>query len=1101
MAVRIKFDNTHNVLQPTFVLATRSGKRLGAIPAYDIKSTGNFNSVFEVTFSVQKFNNDKEYHLWNELKDFKLVWCKEYNIWFEMYVEVNEENETVKNVSCKSLGECELSQINLYSIEVNTEDDIARDDYEPTILYNTENPDASLLNRILKKAPHYKIKHVDTSIKNIQRTFSFDNESIYDAFQEISQEINCIFIIDSGMNSNGKIAREISVYDLESYCLECGNRDEFTGKCPKCGSENILYGYGKDTTIFISTDNLADNITYETDVDSVKNCFKLEAGDDLMTATVASCNPNGSAYIWYVSDESKKDMSDELVAKLNSYDVDYNYYQNEYVANLNVNDVLTKYNELVDKYYEWNKDLKKVPEEVVGYSALMNAYYDTIDMNLYLEHNMMPDVSLQRTTAALQAAKLGTNSLSPVAVNNLNKCSTATASNAVLAVAKTIVDPRYQVKVKEGILDGVYWTGSFTVTNYSDSEDTATSVRMNIKITDNFEDYVKQMLNKSLSQSSDEVTNIAELFDLSLSVFITEIKKYSMARLKSFHDACQACMNILIEQGVANADTYNNKVPDLYNLLYLPYYNKFSALEDEIKVRESEISLVMGVYDGDGDLVTHGLQTLIQSEQTKIQDILNMEKYLGEELWLEFMAYRREDTYSNDNYISDGLDNCELFNNAIEFIKTAKKEIYKSATLQHSISATLKNLLVMKEFEPIVDYFEIGNWIRIRIDGEVYRLRLVSYEIDYDDLDNLSITFSDVKKIVDGVSDSESIMEQAKSMATSYDAVVRQANQGKKGNQKLEDWVTKGLALTKMKIIDNADNQNITWDSHGLLCREYLPITDDYDEKQLKIINKGLYLTDDNWMTSKAGIGDFTFYNPETGKMEESYGVIADTLVGNLILSEKVGIYNTNNSITLDKNGLTITTDATEEGINNMALTVQRKTLDSNGDEFVTPVMYLDGNGNLVLTGSILIQSGFDDSVKDMNDLCDPGRFNNIISDAVHNESQIIYSSIDEKYKDILEETTAQLEKYKADIGQYMQFNDDGLTLGALTSAFKTVIDNRGMYFKEGDSIIAYINNNQLYIPNAVIEQTLILGKFFFNPRSDGGVSLTWQGGNSTFSN
>ena len=1096
MAVRIKFDNTHNLLQPTFVLATRSGKRLGTIPAYDTHSTDTFNSYFELMFRVQKYSNGEKYQLWDELRDFKLVWCREYNVWFDISVQVDEEKETVKTVSCKSLGECELSQINLYSIEVNTEDDIAREDYEPTILYNTENPDASLLDRILKKAPHYKIKHVDTSIKNIQRTFSFDNESIYDAFQEISQEINCIFIIDSGMNSNGKIAREISVYDLESYCLECGNRDEFTGKCPKCGSENILYGYGKDTTIFVSTDNLADNITYETDVDSVKNCFKLEAGDDLMTATVASCNPNGSAYIWYVSDESKKDMSDELVEKLNSYDVDYNYYQNEYVANLNVNDVLTKYNELVDKYYEWNKDLKKVPEEVVGYSALMNAYYDTIDMNLYLEHNMMPDVSLQRTTAALQAAKLGTNSLSPVAVNNLDKCSTATASNAVLAVAKTIVDPRYQVKVKEGVLDGIYWTGSFTVTNYSDSEDTATSVRMNIKITDNFEDYVKQMLNKSLSQSSDEVTNIAELFDLSLSVFITEIKKYSMARLKSFHDACQACMNILIEQGIANADTYNNKVPDLYNLLYLPYYNKFSALEDEIKVRESEISLVMGVYDGDGDLVTHGLQTLIQSEQTKIQDILNMEKYLGEELWLEFMAYRREDTYSNDNYISDGLDNCELFNNAIEFIKTAKKEIYKSATLQHSISATLKNLLVMKEFEPIVDYFEIGNWIRIRIDGEVYRLRLVSYEIDYDDLDNLSITFSDVKKIADGVSDSESIMEQAKSMATSYDAVVRQANKGKKGNQKLEDWVTKGLALTKMKIIDNADNQNITWDSHGLLCREYLPITDDYDEKQLKIINKGLYLTDDNWMTSKAGIGDFTFYNPETGKMEESYGVIADTLVGNLILSEKVGIYNTNNSITLDKNGLTITTDATEEGINNMALTVQRKAIDSDGNEAIIPVMYLDGNGNLVMTGSLHIQSSMDDSIKTLNDLCDINRFNNQIAESVHNESQAIYSSIDKRYKDILDETTAQLESYKADIGQYMQFNDDGLTLGAITSAFKTVIDNRGMYFKEGNTTVAYINNNQLYIPNAVVEKALILGKFFFNPHSnnDGGVSLTWQG-------
>ena len=197
-----------------------------------------------------------------------------------------------------------------------------------------------------------------------------------------------------------------------------------------------------------------------------------------------------------------------------------------------------------------------------------------------------------------------------------------------------------------------------------------------------------------------------------------------------------------------------------------------------------------------------------------------------------------------------------------------------------------------------------------------------------------------------------------------------------------------------------------------------------------------------------------------------------------------------------DRNGLVITTDATSDGVNVMALTVQRKTLDTDGNEILTPVMYLDGDGNLVMTGSLHIQSSMDDDIKTLNDLCDINRFNGQITEAVHTESQSIYSSIDERYRDIIEETTAQLENYKADIGQYMQFNDDGLTLGALTSNFKTIIDNRGMYFKEGDTTVAYINNNQLYIPNAVIEKALVLGKFFFNPHSnnDGGVSLTWQG-------
>lgn len=259
-----------------------------------------------------------------------------------------------------------------------------------------------------------------------------------------------------------------------------------------------------------------------------------------------------------------------------------------------------------------------------------------------------------------------------------------------------------------------------------------------------------------------------------------------------------------------------------------------------------------------------------------------------------------------------------------------------------------------------------------------------------------------------------------------------------------------------------------------------------------------MYLTDDNWLTSRAGIGDFTFWNPQTQQMEETYGVIADTLVGNLILSEKVGIYNTKNSITLDENGIIITADDTVQGQNQMALTVQRKELDENGDEYLTNVMYLDDNGNLVLNGSIRINSSSDQNISSLDELADTSRYTEeiaqIVYDEIHGENGV-YTSIDRVYLDFVAYTQSMLENYKADVGQYMTFDENGLTLGATTSAFKTVIDNQRLAFMDGDNAVAYISNNQLYIPNAVIQQTLTLGKFFFSPRTDGGVSLVWQGG------
>lgn len=904
--------------------------------------------MVELSFNVPlSIVNNK---FWEQIKDFKLAWAREWNILFEIYVDLNEENETIKSINAKSLGEVELSQIKLYNIEINTETDIEREDYEPTILFDEGNAKVSLLNRIMEKAPHYRIRHVDSSIANIQRTFEFNNTTIYDAFQRIAEEIDCLFIIRCYLDTDGKVIREVSVYDLESNCLECNHRGEFSDVCPECGSTNIKVGYGEDTTILVSTENLANNITYSTDEGSVKNCFRLEAGDDLMTATLVNCNPNGSGYIWYISDDMKEDMSEELVQRLNEYDEIYDYYYREHKTEIEAT-VLSAYNALVEKYQTFTTDYKKVSSPITGYPALMQELYNTIDFYLYLNNSLMPSVEISRTTAALQAAKLNTANLSPVAVQNIDICSSATATSAVLAMAKTLIDSRYQVKVKESLLDELTWAGSFTVTSYSDEEDTTTTGTIYVNITGSYEEFVKQKIEKVLSKSNDETTDIVSLFKLDEVQFKNELKKYSLVRLTSFNDCCQSCLDLLIEQGIADKETWANKDPDLYRDLYTPYYNKLRWIQEEIKVREAEISVIIGVYDKDGDLSTNGLQTLLEGERSLIQDTLDFEKYLGEGLWLEFVSYRREDTYQNNNYISDGLNNAELFQHALEFIETAKKEIFKSATLQHSLSASLKNLLVMKEFEPIVDKFSVGNWIRVKINNEVYRLRLISYSIDFNDLDNIAVEFSDVKKYIDRISDSEDIISRAASMASSYDAITRQANQGAKGNSKLNDWVENGLSLTDLKIVGNADIQNIVWGESGVICRVYNQITGEYEPTQMRIINSTLAITDDNWQTTKAAIGKFYYLNPDTGKLETGWGINGSAIVGRLLLGETLGIYNEAGSMRFDENGLQVT-----NGINTV-------TIDPNDNSVVNiknktgNIFSFNDDGDLVVIGDIMARS------------------------------------------------------------------------------------------------------------------------------------------------
>ena len=917
MAINIKFDLAGNPEPPTIILATRSGNKLGQLDVNpeSIELIDKLNDASEFSFTLNKYVDGKIVNLWDRVVDFKLVYCKEWDMWFEITVELDEDTETVKTVTCTQLGQAELSQIMLYNIEINTEKDIERDDYKITILWNADDHEASILHRLLKdKAPHYSVIHVDPTIARIQRSFSFDGTSIYDAFQEIAEEIGCLFVFDSNSDEDGKIQRTISVYDLQQNCnnTACRHRGEFTGICPKCGSTDIEYGYGEDTRIFVTSDELAaSGIQLTTDTDAVKNCFKLEAGDDLMTATIRNCNPNGTDYIWRFSDDMKEDMSSELVERIESYDTRYKTYHIEHDTNLDTV-LLNDYNNLVNKYRVYNEELQQIMNPIKGYSSLMNAYYNTIDLDLYLKSALMPSVKTSKTDAEEQASLLTQSSLSPVAVTNINTVSLPTANSAVLAMAKVIVKPTYKVQVNNSELVGKTWTGNFVVTNYSDEEDTAFSPVVSILITGDMEEFIKQKLEKELNKENADDLSITGLFEKEILLdviadnekkyetihridengncecpFCAELKKYALNPLISFREACQSCIDILIKQEIGSDTT-----SDLYKNIYDPYYKKLMSIEAEIALREQEISIVSGVYDLDGNLVSEGLQQNIGRYRDQIQDELNFQKYLEKEnLWLEFCSYRREDKYSNDNYISDGLDNAELFKKALEFYEVAENEIFKASELQHSISTTLNNLLAIPKFKSLVNSFKVGNWIRIQIDDRIYKLRLLEYDIDYGGFDKISVEFSDVTKIKNGTTDVQDILSKASSMATSYDSIQRQAIKGNNAQSTITQWVKDGLNTAHVRIQSN-DNEDIQMTKNGLLCRTFDDVTGTWSPEQLKLTHNIMAYTDDDWATVKQAIGkhDYKYYDEYEKKIADNvgYGMTADFVTAAYISGSQI---------------------------------------------------------------------------------------------------------------------------------------------------------------------------------------------------------------------
>lgn len=789
--IKINFDTSNNPIPPLIVLGKKNGHKINGLVYESLITSDDLNSAPEFTCVSHKMINGKMNPLWNDIRNLRTAWVKEWDTWFDIEVDKKENDELTKNISGTRLGESELSNIKVNGLKINTEDDIDREDYtSPTVFYS-EDKSISALNRVLSYAPHYHVGHVDDSLKNIQRSFSFDNTSVMDAFKEMAEEIDCLIVAPSHTASDGTINREICAYDLEPHC-QCGYRSStLKDKCPKCGSTNILPGYGNDTTIFVSTEDLSSDSSLSNDMKSVKNCFRMEAGDEDMTAAVVNCMPSGSKYYWYFSDEMKNEMSDSLRSGIELYEQRFEEYYSTHEYLLS-NLYVSKYNSLVDEYGIYSDPtFEKISNPIVGYPNLVKLYYDVLDMYNYLEFSLMPTYEMQETNASAQA-ELVMSELKSVSVTKIDSASLSTVNNAVSGRLKVILDTRYKADIESSSYDksSKTWVGTIKISNYSeDEDDTAKVQNISVSVDDDYEAYVKQQIEKTLQKGDSEDYSISGLFKKDQSAFENELKKYGISTLSIFLDSAQAVVDILIQQNVADNNGYAQT--GMYTNLYMPYYNKLKAVEAAISVMDEKISYLAS-YDDSGVLIS-GIQKEILDLMNETHNIVRIENCVGSNNLNELYSFRMDDTYSNDNYVSDGFTNKEIFQNATEFISVVKDEIFKSSTLQNKISASLNNLLSDKKFRPLTKYFENGNWIRVRIDGTVYKLRIIDFEVNHDN-NQIDVEFSDVTKTRYGITDSASILSSAASISKTYNSVKRQASLGAIASDKLKQ-ISGGISL------------------------------------------------------------------------------------------------------------------------------------------------------------------------------------------------------------------------------------------------------------------------------------------------------------------
>ena len=359
---------------------------------------------------------------------------------------------------------------------------------------------------------------------------------------------------------------------------------------------------------------------------------------------------------------------------------------------------------------------------------------------------------------------------------------------------------------------------------------------------------------------------------------------------------------------------------------------------------------------------------IYQNQRKATHTNLSISNYLTADEIVALGDYTLADVYENPYIVPlDGMTYEETQNLAFELLDGAFETLERVSQPTFDFSVETVNLMFDKEHEDYVNIIEqngLGCRVHVEFeDGHWYNPVLMGISVEYDAPDKCELVFgSNYHAKMSEDLYAECFQQAAKTSATVSSALHSWLNPMESQSlSPMREFMEGTLNAAVNKII-NANNQSMVIDQFGIWGRK---ITDDgYSPKQIKIINNGLYMTDDNWDTCKLALGEIDI----PGTADSAYGIASEVLIGNLILGEALKIMNANNTFTIDENGVNLTTSDGLKKIyinpsDGFKIQGRADTTSAFADK-----LYLDSEGNAILrditavggtfAGGVLADSG-----------------------------------------------------------------------------------------------------------------------------------------------
>lgn len=1024
-AIKFKFrrNRDDSLETPKIFLVTRSLKKIGEIyPINDLNLPLSFNAANTATFTIYKENNSIKMPLFDKIKNLSVILIEGVG-YFQISLPIKETDCVQKDITATALQEAELSQTNI-TIEVNTDDDLEVQKYLATTFYNPTNPAQSLLDRVITDAaPHYKIGHVDDSLWDIQQEFSASDEDVWSFFTKIADEIGCIFICDP-------FSRTINVFDMQYHCTnveyhdkkdddgnfinEHNKRHIIDGVCTICGAK-AEEGYGLNSSTFVDTTNLASEIQDSIETDKIKNCFKITGGDDIVNNMIRQRIIGNTNRIWCMSKDQIEEMSDPLQKKWKEYQALLAEYQDDFAMLWN------RWNKYTDEIMYWQSGrspiIEGIPgtEDAAGYCKKI--YNDLISQITYgcvrsknttlqkLSKDILDYATLLCPTGYVVKWQQDANANDKVRIIEQENNAPITKWGGYLYVyLKNFPDPEDEAKDKYFYKPETEWILSVRCGDDSFKYMTVDGQKV---FSNEYYEYLKRMMDIQLANL--DITFDPKYYDdpkeeakhLNDSDYYknyyagycphchshtvvqgkctecdsTDVQEgYSINRLSGIRDGYRQVTVLLgeLDSTVNDSNLFYQLVvdnePDKISpkMMFETLTAKYSVMADYID------ELIKNYTDKVAALKVE--QNHAQLGITTINGICNFKNYLGDDLYYEFLSFKREQVYSNDNFTSETIDEATLMQNVEELIRDAKEEAAKACQFEHTITMSLSNLMSLIQYADVYDAFALGNYFRIRIDGKDIKLRIISMSIDFENIESCEITFADASIVTNAASKIGSTIKQAASLATSYETAKKQIDKNTSISTAFNKMLDEGLSMTQTHIM-STNNAEVLFDNCGLLGRQFNTDTNNYEPSQTRLNGRGLLFTNDNWKTPNIAIGEIVW----NGK--QITGIIAKNLIGEMIIGNNLEISNQSGSYTITNDGFKMT-----QGTKYIEMNPSKPYFKLNNGTETLFDFNGDGNGNLTFGSSVKLNWA---NIEDQPDILDSNTVTEITRNTITTETLV----------------------------------------------------------------------------------------------------------------